>query len=214
MRTPRPAAGPTLALFELFLGPTDPTCSSRRLFCVFHPADELVSRQGGDIPPDLEHGWLGEQRRAEVRRELVHHPAGNALAAHEKTVAVNRDTRDSPRCWRADVTASADGTTSAELSYDNSTCTTVRSVGLFRRRSSRAHIPNDILEEDAEMHETAGSSLLGPGALDFDASPLGVQPRRDRQSDVEELRANADPEDDGTEEEFIASERRDDEGRN
>ena len=55
---------------------------------------------------------------------------------------------------------------------------------------------------------------LREGALDFDASPLGVQPRRDRQSDVEELRANADPEDDGTEEEFIASERRDDEGRN
>ena len=41
------------------------------------------------------------------------------------------------------------------------------------------------------MHETAGPSLLGPGALDFDASPLGVQPRRDRQSDVEELRASA-----------------------
>ncbi len=62
------------------------------------------------------------------------------------------------------------------------------------------------------MHETAGPSLLGPGALDFDASPLGVKPRRDRQSDVEELRASADPEDDGAEEELIASERRDEEG--
>ncbi len=200
VRAAWPAAWPALSFFQLFFGSADTARSGGVLFGVFHPTDELIARQRRDIPPTFENRRRGEQDLSQVGGELVYDPAGHPLAAHEKTVAV------------AGASECSSHERGLRPQLANSPCTTVRPVGLFRRRGTRAHTPNDILEEDAEMHETAGPSLLGPGALDFDASPLGVQPRRDRQSDVEELRASADPEDDGAEEELIASERRDEEG--
>ncbi len=86
-------------------------------------------------------------------------------------------------------------------------------MGLFRRRRGEERQANDVLEEDAEMHETAGSSLLGPGALDFGGRrAFGLEPRRSRETAVDELRANADEEDDAAQEAFIESERRDEDG--
>jgi hypothetical protein len=73
-------------------------------------------------------------------------------------------------------------------------------------------VPDNVEEETAEMRESSGSSLLGPGLLDTEASGLGLQPRRHRTTDVDELRANADQEDDGAREAFIESERRDEDG--
>jgi hypothetical protein len=63
------------------------------------------------------------------------------------------------------------------------------------------------------MRETDGSALIGPSALDSGASPMGEQPRHDRDLYAKELRANADPEDDGARESFIEAERRNEEGR-
>lgn len=63
------------------------------------------------------------------------------------------------------------------------------------------------------MRESGGSTFVGPGALDSAPNPVGVQPRDDRGTEVEELRANADVEDDGARQAFIEAERRNEEGR-
>lgn len=77
-----PAAGPALAFFQLLPGPVNAALSRHRLLRVLDPADELVARQGGDVPPGSERRGAREQRLPQVFRELVHHPAGYALAGH------------------------------------------------------------------------------------------------------------------------------------
>lgn len=81
---------------------------------------------------------------------------------------------------------------------------------LFRRNRIRADKSDtessgnraaNAAEEVAEMDETAGSSVIGPGALGF------VGPRSEK-SATDEIRANADPEDDTAKERFIDDERK------
>ena len=57
-----PAAGPTLAFLQLFLGPTNAAFSGRRLLGVLDPADELVAGQGCDVLPGIERRRVGDQR--------------------------------------------------------------------------------------------------------------------------------------------------------
>ena len=88
---PWPAAGPTLALFQLFLGPANATCSGHLLLGILDPADELVAGQRRDVPPSIECCRVGDQRAAQICGKSVHHPARHSLAAH--------------RCQRYGVTA-------------------------------------------------------------------------------------------------------------
>src|ERR1700740_1114208 len=82
MFAPRPAAGPTLAFFELLLGPANATLAGRLLLGILDPADEFVARQGCDVLPGSECRGIGDQRLAQVCGQLVHHPTGHSLAAH------------------------------------------------------------------------------------------------------------------------------------
>jgi hypothetical protein len=50
---PWPAAGPTLAFFELLVGPADATFSGLLLLGILDPADELVAGQGRDVFPNI-----------------------------------------------------------------------------------------------------------------------------------------------------------------
>ena len=82
MLAPWPATGPTLALFQLFLGPANATCSGHLLLGILDPADELVAGQRRDVPPGIECCRVGDQRAAQICGKSVHHPAGHSLAAH------------------------------------------------------------------------------------------------------------------------------------
>src|SRR6185503_18827467 len=83
----RPAAGATLAFFQLLLGPANASFSGLLLLGILDPADELVPGQRRDVLPGIECRGIGDQRLAQVCRELVHHPTGNSRAAHSRTVA-------------------------------------------------------------------------------------------------------------------------------
>jgi len=83
---PWPAAGPTLAFFQLLLGAADAACSGRLLLGIFDPADELVAGQRRDVLPGIECRGVGDQRLAQVSWKLVYHPAGHSRAAHGTTV--------------------------------------------------------------------------------------------------------------------------------
>lgn len=81
---------------------------------------------------------------------------------------------------------------------------------LFQRKRNRAGNGDtesrgdraaNVAEEVAEMDETAGSSVIGPGALGF------VGPRNAK-SAADELRSSASPEDDTAKETFIEDERK------
>jgi hypothetical protein len=85
---PWPAAGSTLTLLELLLGPPDSAFTGHFLFGVLDPADELVARQGCDVHPGVKGSRVGNQRTAQVPRKLVHDAAGHSLAGHEDTVAL------------------------------------------------------------------------------------------------------------------------------
>jgi len=82
-----PAAGSTLAFFELFFGPTDATFPGRPLLRILHPADEFVAGQGCDVVPGIKSDGVGDQRCAQVPRKLVHDSSGHSGAAHSATVA-------------------------------------------------------------------------------------------------------------------------------
>jgi hypothetical protein len=82
MLAPRPAAGPALAFFELLLGPVNAALPGLLLLGILDPADEFVARQGRDVLPGSQCRGVGGQRLAQVRGQLVHHPAGHLLAAH------------------------------------------------------------------------------------------------------------------------------------
>jgi hypothetical protein len=79
---PRPAAGPALAFFELLLGPANAPLSSHLLLGILDPADELIAGQRGDVPPGSERLGVRYQRRAQVCRQLVHHPTRHPVASH------------------------------------------------------------------------------------------------------------------------------------
>ena len=79
---PRPTAGPALAFLQLLLSSADAALSGRLLLGIVDPTDELVARQGRDVLPGSERRAVGDQRRAQVCRQLVHHAAGHSLAAH------------------------------------------------------------------------------------------------------------------------------------
>jgi hypothetical protein len=66
MLASRPTAGAALAFLQLLTGPADASLASLRLLGVLDPADELVSRQGCDVPPSVERCRAGDQRIAEV----------------------------------------------------------------------------------------------------------------------------------------------------
>ena len=74
MLAPRPAAGPTLALLQLLLGPPNAARPGDLLLGVLDPADELVAGQRCDVLPGMEGRGVGGQRLAEVGWKLVHHP--------------------------------------------------------------------------------------------------------------------------------------------
>jgi len=84
---PRPAAGPTHPLFQLFLGPADAPFPCLVLLGVLDPADELVARQTRDVVPGLERCRIRLQRRAQIGRKLVDHTTWHSCAAHGTTVA-------------------------------------------------------------------------------------------------------------------------------
>lgn len=83
----RPAAGAALTLFEFFLQEANAALPGAVVFGVFHPADELVAGQRGDVVPGGECCSVAAQRLVQVRGQLVHHPTGNVLAGHTPTVA-------------------------------------------------------------------------------------------------------------------------------
>jgi hypothetical protein len=83
---PRPAAGPTPAFLQFLPGPAYAPFSGRFLLGILDPADELVASQRRDVRPGIECRGVGDQRLAQVRRQLVHHPTGHSLAAHRPTV--------------------------------------------------------------------------------------------------------------------------------
>ncbi len=84
---PRPAAGPPLAILELLLGPANAAFSGHLLLGIFDPADELVPGQRRDVIPRVECGRVGKQRLPQVCRNLVDHPTGHSLAAHDDRVS-------------------------------------------------------------------------------------------------------------------------------
>src|SRR5437762_919591 len=73
---PRPAAGPTLAFFELLLRPPNAALPGHLLLGVLDPADELVASQRRDVLPRIECRGVRDERLAQVNRKLVHHPTG------------------------------------------------------------------------------------------------------------------------------------------
>lgn len=83
MRASWPAAGSPLALLQLLPGPADAALAGLPLLGVFDPADELVPRQGRDVPPSIERRRAGDQRLAQVCGQLVHDPTRYSRAAHE-----------------------------------------------------------------------------------------------------------------------------------
>ncbi len=85
--TPWPAAGSTLAVLQLLLGPANAACSCRRLLGILDPADELVAGQRCDVLPGIECRAVGDQRLAQVCGQLVDHTTRHWLAAHRATVA-------------------------------------------------------------------------------------------------------------------------------
>jgi len=84
---PWPAAGPTLAFLELLLRSANAAFPGHLLLGIFDPADELVAGQRRDVLPGIECCGVCDQRLAQVRWKLVHHPTGNARTAHRATVA-------------------------------------------------------------------------------------------------------------------------------
>jgi hypothetical protein len=80
--TPWPAAGSTLTVLQLLLGPTNAACSCRRLLGILDPADELVPGQGCDVLPGIEGREVGDQRLPEICGKHVHHPTGHSRGAH------------------------------------------------------------------------------------------------------------------------------------
>src|SRR5437899_566927 len=76
------AAGPTLALLELLLGPANSAFSRHLLLGILDPADELVAGQRRDVLPDIECCRVGDQRITQVAWKFVHHPTGQSRAAH------------------------------------------------------------------------------------------------------------------------------------
>jgi hypothetical protein len=87
MLATRPATSPTLAPFQLLLGPADATLPRYLLLGILDPADEFVAGQRRDVIPGIESGGVGDQRRAQVTWKLVHDPTGHSQAAHSATVA-------------------------------------------------------------------------------------------------------------------------------
>src|ERR1700733_11775388 len=86
MLAARPAARPPLPFLQLFPRPPDTALARSLLLGILDPADELVAGQGRDVLPGVECRGVGDQRLAQVSGELVHHPAGESLGAHEPMV--------------------------------------------------------------------------------------------------------------------------------
>jgi hypothetical protein len=97
MLATRPATSPTLAPFQLLLGPADATLPRYLLLGILDPADEFVAGQRRDVIPGIECGDVGDQRLAQVSWKLVHHPTGYSRAAHEVTVAGQGESGIHPR---------------------------------------------------------------------------------------------------------------------
>src|SRR5712672_1053066 len=81
-----PATWTALAFFQLLLRPANAALSGHLLLGILDPADELIARQGRDVLPGRQCRVIGDQRRAQVCGQLVHHPTGDSLAAHEVTI--------------------------------------------------------------------------------------------------------------------------------
>src|SRR4051794_18732809 len=79
---PGPAAGSTLAFFELLLGPANTARPGRLLLGILDPADELVAGQRRDVLPRIEYRAIGDERLAQVSGKLVHPPTGHSHVAH------------------------------------------------------------------------------------------------------------------------------------
>lgn len=73
------AAGPTArsshSFFELLERAANATLASFLLLGIFDPTDELVACERRDVFPSSERRRGRRQRRAQICRELVHHPA-------------------------------------------------------------------------------------------------------------------------------------------
>src|SRR3954462_6391480 len=82
-----PAARPTLAFLQLFLGSANAPFSGLLLLCILDPADELIAGQGRDVIPGVERRRIGDQRFAQFFRNFVHDPTGHSLALHKTTLA-------------------------------------------------------------------------------------------------------------------------------
>jgi tetratricopeptide (TPR) repeat protein len=87
---PGPAAGPSHAILQLFLGPANSALARLLLLGILDPANELVAGQGRDVLPGDECRLVADQRRAQVSRQLVHDPAGDSWTGHDNTVATCR----------------------------------------------------------------------------------------------------------------------------
>jgi hypothetical protein len=79
---PGPATRAAHAVDEFFLAAKNAPFPRLRLLGVFDPTDELVSSEWRDVVPPVERGRVGEQRRAQVARQLVHHSPGYSGTAH------------------------------------------------------------------------------------------------------------------------------------
>jgi len=80
-----PAAGSTLAFLELLLCPANSPLPGHELLGIFNPANEFVTRERRDVHPRIKGRGIGNQRLAQVPRQLVYRPAGNPRT-HRVTV--------------------------------------------------------------------------------------------------------------------------------
>jgi AraC-like DNA-binding protein len=80
----RPAARSSQTVQQLLLGAADAPFPCRLLLRFLDPADELVASERSDVGPGGECVCVGDQRLAQICRQLVHDAGRDAWAAHNE----------------------------------------------------------------------------------------------------------------------------------
>ena len=174
---PWPAAGPTLAFFQLLLGPANAAFSSHLLLGILHPADELVTGQRRDVHPGNECRGVRDQRLAQVSWKLVHHSTGHSRAAHGATVAGQCE-----RFSRFQRTRNVSETAAPSLSRRralvkmNQGAPSLSAVGRIRQNSIALGISENLPSvSDVNVLGRRSPERLRPGNRAFEVSDAEVQ---------------------------------------
>ena len=83
----RPATRSTLTFVKFLNRSANTTSPCRRLLGVFNPTDELIASEARDVAPRLKCGWMLQQGRAQVLRQLMHRTTLDPRRTHVSTVA-------------------------------------------------------------------------------------------------------------------------------